>query len=510
MDGCASRNRLELPTRFANQEISLFRVHIVKGLAAFGVGLVVVLLFALHPSVNAYHAGFAGWFVSAIFLASIVAGAMAKRIYVLAGLLFLAFVEPEVKITNTLQFIIVSDGLLIGAGTTWLLDKPRLAISSIPILAAIGGMAAMTIVFPAIIGSIGWIHIHDALMFVKYGLVVALAFSLGSQRFWWIVGALAAGSLVVGAVSVVQAFHMPWFDRWMYEAYFASKNISAEEVARLSESYFRSYGVAGPIGSALLIVMSLGAWFVLVIRSGSTARVFMASLGMSVVLVAMYLTGSRLGIVIAAPVLTLGVIWWKGSGPQLQQVRVFSVAVALVLLLAVGSAALNDSFRQTAATSTTRFVTTVPNLLRGTPDPSVAQRLAEFAGVDLRNLELTGERNTGRTSEYVVLLERYGLAGFLLAWQIWLMITVRATRAVTRATSANERSVGMLALVVGITLIVGAIGTGSFFDPTRMTVLLVLVGLTPALSPYAVSLPVALRAEPVRATAVERVRELAA
>ncbi|MCH7970054.1 MAG: hypothetical protein IH960_03290 [Chloroflexi bacterium] len=479
----------------------MFRAHFVKGLAAFGVGFVIVLLFALHPSVNAYHTGLSGWIVSSIFLAVVIVGATTKRIYILSALLFLAFAEPEVKITNSLQFNIVSDGLLIGAGATWLLDKPRLATSSIPILAGIGGMAVMTIVFPAAIGSVEWIHIHDVLMFGKYGLVAVLAFSLINQRFWWIAGALASGSLAVAVVSIAQAFHMPWFDRWMYEVYFASRNIPAEEVVRLSEGYFRSFGVAGPVGSALLLIMSLGMWFVLVVRSRTKAQVAMSSLGMNVILLAMYLTGSRLGIVVAVPVMALGVVWWQGAGSQRRQAWGYSVAAVFVFLVALGSIALNDSFRQAAATSTTRYVTTIPNLLRGTPDPSIAQRLAEFAGVDLRSLVMTGERDTGSTSEYVVLLKRYGLAGFLLAWQIWLMITVRAARAATRAESARERNAGMLALVVGITLIIGAIGAGSFFDPTRMTVLLILVGLTPALGPNTVSLPVRSR--------TERVRELA-
>ncbi|MCZ6539926.1 MAG: hypothetical protein O6922_08905, partial [Chloroflexi bacterium] len=414
-----------------------------------------------------------------------------------------AFVEPEVTITKSLDFNIVSNGLLIGAGTTWVLDRPRVALSSLPILGAIAGLAVMTIIFPAVLGSVGWIHIHDALMFGKYGLIAILAFSLGRHSFWWIAGALAAGSLVVAAVAIAQAFHMPWFDPWMYKTYFASRHIPADEVVSLSENYARSYGVAGPIGTALLLVMSLGAWIVMVVRSDTANRVVMSSLGMSLVLVAMYLTGSRLGVVVFVPIMALGFVWWRGAGSPRLQAWGFSVTAAFVLLAALGSVALNDSFRQTAASSTARFVTTIPNLLRGTPDPSFAERIADFAELDLRYLDLTAERNTGRTSEYLVLLRRYGLAGFLLAWQIWVMITVRAARAATRATSTNARSGGFLALAVVLTLIIGAMGGNAFFDPTRMTVLLVLAGLTPALRPVAASVPVRLAVD-------DRVRELAA
>ena len=91
----------------------------MSGLAALCVGLVIVLLFANHPSVTPYHTGFAGWVVAGVFLVSVFLGAVSSRLYVLAALLFLAFVEPGVKVTNTLQFGIVSNGLLVGAGTTW-------------------------------------------------------------------------------------------------------------------------------------------------------------------------------------------------------------------------------------------------------------------------------------------------------------------------------------------------------------------------------------------------------
>jgi hypothetical protein len=69
-------------------------------------------------------------------------------------------------------------------------------------------MFVFALVFPAIVGELAWIHIYQALMFVKYGVVGVLAFSSNTRDFKWVVVAIAASSLAVAAVSIVQAFHI--------------------------------------------------------------------------------------------------------------------------------------------------------------------------------------------------------------------------------------------------------------------------------------------------------------
>ena len=219
------------------QEIHTLSVIFVKGLTAFAVGLFIVVGLALHPSINAYHTGFAGLVVSGIFLASAVAGSASKRMHILVALLFLVFLEPEVKITNSLQFIIVSNGLIVGAISSWFIEKPKIAKSSLPILAAIAGMFTMTLVFSLLLGAMAWIHIHDALMFVKYGIVAVLAFSVTSRDVKLIVVVIAVSSSIVAAVAIFQAFNISWFGQWMYETYFSARNYSAEEIGHLSTVY---------------------------------------------------------------------------------------------------------------------------------------------------------------------------------------------------------------------------------------------------------------------------------
>ena len=456
----------------------------VKGLAAFAVSLFIVVGLALHPSINAYHTGFAGLVVSGIFLAFAVAGSTGKRIHVLVALLFLAFLEPETKITNSLQFSIVSNGLIVGAGTSWLLEKRGIPKTSLPILAAIGGMFAMTLVFPAIVGALQWIHIHDALMFAKYGIVVVLAFSVTSRDLKSIVIVLAVSSSIVAAVAFVQAFNFSWFGEWMYETYFASRNYTAEEVGHLTAIYSRSNGVAGPIGTALLLAMSLGAWFVLIIRSKTTLQMAIASIGINAVLLGIFLTGSRLGVATAVPALAFGLIWWSALGRPSVQAKFLSWAAIFTVGVVLVSSIFSSSFALSTITSFERFATTIPNLLRGTPDDSFKERMEEFSEVELSYLDFSAERDIGRTSEYLVLLRRYGLAGFLLVWQLWLMIVARATRAANSAPNMSDRSMGIISLVVAITLVIGGIDSGALLDPRRMTVLLIVVGLMPVLSRF--------------------------
>ncbi|MCH7983490.1 MAG: hypothetical protein IIC28_05920, partial [Chloroflexi bacterium] len=334
----------------------MFRAHFVKGLAAFGVGFVIVFLFALHPSVNAYHTGFAGLFVSAIFLTAVVAGATVRRIYVLAALLLLAFVEPEVKVTNTLQFIIVSNGLLIGAGTTWMLDRQRVPVKSFPILAVLALIGTMTIAAPLTIGTVGWIHVHDALIFVKYGLITLVAFTALETRASWKIpiAATAAGSAAAATFSVVQAFHIPQVNHWIFETYFAASQFSSDEIVEITSHYFRSIGVAGPIGTATLLALSIGSWLLLLITTKGPGAVRVHAFWLLVVLLAIFLTGSRLGMLSATVVTVIGAGWVVSSSSGRQLLRPAIPVVAVFATLFILVAALNPAFGRTVSVSAVR------------------------------------------------------------------------------------------------------------------------------------------------------------
>ena len=155
------------------------------------------------------------------------------------------------------------------------------------------------------------------------------------------------------------------------------------------------------------------------------------------------------------------------------QLKFLSMSAILVLVFVLVSSIFSSSFAHSTVITTQRYVRTIPDLLRGTPDDSIKERLEDFSEVEISYIEFSAERETGRTSEYLIQLKRYGLAGFLLMWQFWLMVVVRATRAANNAPSISDRS---------MTMVINGIGTAALLDPGHMTVLLIVVGLTPVMS----------------------------
>jgi hypothetical protein len=267
-----------------------------------------------------------------------------------------------------------------------------------------------------------------------------------------------------------------------YQFYFANHSLTSEELSHLVNTYSRSFGVLNPIGTALLFAMSIGAWFALLARSRSTRSSVLASIGINAVLVAIFLTGSRLGVVVAGPALAIGLIWWMSFGRSKEQGKYLLITAAVAIALLPGVSLVNASFDKTVFTVTTRFVSTVPNLLNGTPDHSFEERLAEYSETDLTYFEVDTEKAEGYNSEYVILLKRYGLAGFLLTWQLWLMIIVRSARTANNAVGTGDRSIGLVTMIAAMTLIITGVGISALLQPTLMTILLVVVGVTPVLS----------------------------
>jgi hypothetical protein len=164
------------------------------------------------------------------------------------------------------------------------------------------------------------------------------------------------------------------------------------------------------------------------------------------------------------------------------QSKFLSMSAILVLVFVLVSSIFSSSFAHSTVITTQRYVRTIPDLLRGTPDDSIKERLEDFSEVEISYIEFSAERETGRTSEYLIQLKRYGLAGFLLMWQFWLMVVVRATRAANNAPSISDRSMGIVSMIVAMTMVISGIGTAALLDPGHITVLLIVVGLTPVMS----------------------------
>ncbi len=451
------------------------------GIISTFVAVAIALVFALHPSVTAYHTGLAGYLVAAIFVPASVIGAIVPRVRVLAIVILLAFVEPEIAVTNTLTFNIASNGLLIGAVVAWVFDRPQVEARNAPLLLALTAFAFMVVALPVAFGARGWIHVHDALMIGKYVIVVMLAMSLPVNRQTGrsISTARVVGSFAVAAFTVLMAFRVPMFNKWVFSTYLASRGLSDSEITRMAIEYTRAFGVAGAVGTSVLLSLSIGAWFALLIEYRRAERSFAIFAGLLVVMFAIFLTGSRLGMLATFSGVALAVVWWFRMGrPGFLFGGLGRVALVLGIFTAIALAA-NPSLRQVAITSDTRVVQTVPNLIKGTPDPSFAQRLAEYKGVEINPVGNPGERNTQWTGEPLVLLTRFGIPGLLLVWQIWVMLFTRANRAADSAPSVSGRLFGLAASIGVLAAVVVGLGTRSILEPSQIVPVLALAALAP-------------------------------
>ncbi|MEE8045474.1 MAG: hypothetical protein V3T49_01405 [Dehalococcoidia bacterium] len=466
-----------------------------KGLTALSVGLAIVLLFAIHPSVNSYHVGFAGVGLVGVFLASIVVGALTRRLVVLSALLFLAFVEPEIRVTNSLVFNIVSNGLIIGAVSTWLLDSRRIYISLVPVLGILGMFALMTIIGPLVAGWTGWIHIHDALMFMKYGMVAVIAasaFRVGKSgkidANWKLpVVALAAGSAAAAGFTIIQSFHILAINQWVFGTYFGWKftetELSTDSIALLTNgTYFRAFGVAGQLGTSVLLASSLGGWLLLLGLAKSPVATRLLVFGMSGVLLAIFLTGTRLGMIAAVVVLAIGAGWWVFSSQRHRAIRPVLSPIMVAVMLIVVATNTNYAFGETFATATNRVVSTIPDLLDGNTDASLYSRLIQYSELDRVYFGLGRERDTALNNEYLIFLHRFGPAGFFVTWLAWGLLFKLTAQSAFGRSGSSSRWLGVAGFLAVVAAIVAGIGTESLLNPAMMTIIFGLAGATAATS----------------------------
>ena len=244
----------------------------------------------------------------------------------------------------------------------------------------------MTLVLSFVAREFSWIHVHDALMFGKYGLIAILAVTVRSGRTMLVVfgRAIAFASVLVAILTILQSFQIPAINMWTFSTFLSTRGGTDAEVTELSLSYLRAYGMVGPSGSAALLAMSLGAWFVLVIKPDSVWWLRAAAVGMSLVLSAIYLTGSRLGVLVSVPMLAMGVVWAVSAKSDLPVLRMVSATFVISLLVVVAMSQANASFGATAKTSNERITNAIPAMLNGEPDASTNSRMDEYVSLDVR------------------------------------------------------------------------------------------------------------------------------
>lgn len=465
-------------------EVDLMPMAKLSGILAAIVAIAISLVFAQHPSVNAYHSGLAGYIASAVFVVASVIGGTTARSKVLMAVLILAFVEPETRITNSLVFNVVSNGLLIGASSHWLLHQRRIGRHVQPILLGVVAFSVVIIGLPSALGEIGWAHIHDSLKIFKYVIVLGIALSLPrTNRTWFIASiGIAIGSAAVALFTIVQALHISSFNEVIFTHYFSSHSFDQGEINYLSNDLLRMWGVSGPINNAVLLSLSISAWFTLLIHLQNRFWRYAIPAGLLCVLLAIYLTASRLGEMSAVVSFVIFTLWWFKSGkPVMNPVAISRVVLAVTLILIL-VLQVNPAFKRVFDASSNRIIQTGKMGTTGKLDGSFSERVADLKVVDL---QIAGDpTKIGREStvEWVVTLRRYGVIGLVVMAQLWLLLIARSVRAVrnTKSISIAPKLLGLMAFTTTLCGIAVSIGTPTIFEPSLMVVIVSLVGLTGA------------------------------
>ena len=452
---------------------------ILNGFVGGIAGVAIVLMFALHPGVHLYHVGFAGYLVASVFVIATISGAAIPRAWTLSAVIVLAFVEPDTFITNSLRFNVASNGILVGAAINWIINRPRVDRRDIYLLLPIATLSLMALTLPFVFGSSGWIHVHDSMMFAKYGLIMILAFSVRSDRHRWRAVAIPVviGSGLAAMYTLVQAFHIPAINHWTFTTYFASRNWTDIEINHFAQEYYRVWGVDKPVATAALLSLSVGAWCALLFACrGKLANVALAS-GLAIVLTAIFLTGSRMGMLTALLGLGLVAVWWLKLGKPPVRMNVVGISVLACASLLWVSAAISPDFNRTFQTSTDRILTTIPGLINRTPDPSIAERLEEYDTLEFSYFGDPTNRNNGSISEYVAFLRRFGMVGLMVVMSLWLILINRVARAAAFAADPRDRLIGMMSSIAVMSAFLSGIGVQSLLSPPTIAVVFSVAGV---------------------------------
>jgi hypothetical protein len=126
----------------------------------------------------------------------------------------------------------------------------------------------------------------------------------------------------------------------------------------------------------------------------------------------------------------------------------------------------------------------------------------EYEELDKSRFGLGATHETDLTSEYLVFVLRFGIAGFLLVWLIWGLFISKTAHSILGKTDSTDRTLGTAAFLTMMAAIISAIGILTILAPPMMTIILVMVGITGRLKraekssrPVVVLQPVELRQE---------------
>lgn len=436
----------------------------------------IVMLFVQHPSVHPHHAGAAAILIAVIFVTSAVVGARVPTKIAVSAVALLAFTEPGILVTRSLSFDVVANGLLIGA-TVSAFRSLRMATGSRNIVMVFIAFSAIVTVLPLLASGHGWIHTHDAVMFLKYSALAALSLIIHKDRdiFHWIMPAVVIGASAAALLTVIQALRIGSLNQLIFSTYLSNLRLSPVDINHFATTYTRAWGVIGPVETAVLLSISVGAFIGVIIRLRSQGSVWVPTAALTFVLAAIFLTGSRLGMAAAGTSLLVAMYVSAATKTTFPNWKRMSVAVIAVIAVLTVVGSMNEALSGTASTSISRVARTPSAIFGDGPDASLQHRLPQYSQIVVVPLGDPTDRDTDKIGEFSRIAMRFGFIGLFGVWWFWTAMIKRSFHRIRYSRVDSGKIAGAAALISITAALITSLGASVLFSPAIMTVLIVLV-----------------------------------
>ncbi len=397
----------------------------VDWLKAFGLptaaASAIVGAMILAPATNIELPGFGIVVAAGVFIISTIAGANLRSDRVLLLILAALFIEPSIPVTRSLDFQLITNGLVLGGLLTLRRQDftKRIVLLAAPVVLFALYAGAMPIVVSAPRTQI-WFGIYESLMLFRIPVIIIVAW----RSNWYGLTQLKTASialvlaLVLAVAGLVESLHIDGYTVWFNDYYLAHQPVDTASLT----SYYRIRGTAQPIifGTSL-VMLAIYAFPVLVNHAGDRMKMLT---WFSIPLVGAAILGTSSRLALAALAISIVVIWARSERFRFPELRYIAAAAASLMLLVCIYVADSD-VRSVYAVTHARTVHFSPT------DPSLQHRIDEYGSPTPTSVFGNWETETtgaNITSELMRTTDRFGAIGTVIYLSVLLSLFYGFTR----------------------------------------------------------------------------------
>ncbi len=350
--------------------------------------------------------------VVAVFVASVLIAVLAPFDWMLGLILIGSIVVPLSEVTATGAYNVVTTGLLFGALFRIRPNQLRLNRNHAKLFTALLVLGLYYNAIPLLFDDGSGFHprlwFFNFSTFLKY-IFIGLLVTQSRMSLGWVLAVLNWFALVYAAFVLLEAFHIPAVNLGMKMFTFFGQR-PHEFVELYALDYFRAAGLAfdpnhAGIRLALLLVIAL-----------HQHRQFrLNTILIPMILVAVFLTGSRAGAGLAVVALLVWLVYnYRSFSYQWRRLAMYLAAASFVLLIGL----FNPSFSKVAHVATNRYEAVF------TSDGYQVDKALSFRSKEILNIDLTpfGDRTDDLKeihSQAARTMRFYGVFGVLFSVVFW-------------------------------------------------------------------------------------------